>query len=883
MATEVVKIVDTGGSGDYSSLAAWEADFGSCTQSNYPSMSGDGDLVGADLIAVADCRCSTGDEDDSAVTIDGWTSVDSDHYIRIWTDPDQGYRHPGKWDDTKYRLVLSEGTIFDIQEEYVRLIGLQMKGTRSTGSQLLIHTYYTSRYLRVEKCILCRENAGGTVNTGIGCDNSAVQIYLVNNLFYDIPQYAIRGNDYYYLYNNTIINCGTGVDGGSSGYCRAINNIVDCTTCFVGVFDSDSDFNISSDDTAPGPNSIHNATVTFVDAANGDFHLDASDTVARDAGTDLSSDPYLAFTDDIDGETRSAPWDIGVDEYVSGGGGVLTAIADILLASLTPATSFSVLRSISASLSSLSTTSLSHLGLLLTLTSNIQPSSSTDEIILSLTKLAMVGVSSQSTTADSDLVILRSLLSNVLPVSDSSIFHLDILRNALTQSQVGTFTPSGALSVLRRVTSSEPIQSYASTTALRVLRNLTSSLQAQSFTSALIHLHVVRELLANIPLQSDASDEVILSLAELFTAIANIVTGTSTNTPRLLVLRSLVTSASVLTDSNSVVLRLLKRVFTYVLSHTVTSPTTLNVLRIALNSITAQSSTPDDAELLLAQLITAVSNILALVIPSTTSLAIKRALVSHIQTTTGTGDVPLELLREVLVNILSQASGSTAPLRVLRPVSSATSVQTLAADDVVLLLVEVLIAAANVVTTVTTSEVSSNVLRELLTLTEVKTTSSDSVELSIAALIKAAADVVSQVLTGNAKFSILRLISTEVQTQTASHAVVLELIRSVTSAIQAAVTSSNSVGLIIVKVGQVEIVVTAQVAQAALAILKALAIDITSNTITADVLLRVLRSTSLGVDSTTLTGAVELITTMLGLIVDTTIESLTPRRTIEEV
>jgi hypothetical protein len=59
--------------------------------------------------------------------------------------------------------------------------------------------------------------------------------------------------------------------------------------------------------------------VAFVDEDGDDFHLNASDTVAKNKGTDLSGDSYLPFSDDIDGQTRSGTWDIGADEYVAAG------------------------------------------------------------------------------------------------------------------------------------------------------------------------------------------------------------------------------------------------------------------------------------------------------------------------------------------------------------------------------------------------------------------------------------------------------------------------------------------------------------------------------------------------------------------------------------
>ncbi|MFO7740592.1 MAG: choice-of-anchor Q domain-containing protein, partial [Desulfatiglandaceae bacterium] len=74
------------------------------------------------------------------------------------------------------------------------------------------------------------------------------------------------------------------------------------------------DYNISSDTTAPGTNSLINqvATDLFTDPANGDFTL-KSGSNAIDAGTDLSSEMDAV---DITGETRpqGTAWDIGAFE-----------------------------------------------------------------------------------------------------------------------------------------------------------------------------------------------------------------------------------------------------------------------------------------------------------------------------------------------------------------------------------------------------------------------------------------------------------------------------------------------------------------------------------------------------------------------------------------
>ncbi|HEU6436578.1 MAG TPA: hypothetical protein VE028_03940 [Nitratidesulfovibrio sp.] len=79
---------------------------------------------------------------------------------------------------------------------------------------------------------------------------------------------------------------------------------------------SGSDYNCSDiAGDAPGAHCV-TGTVQFKDAANKDFHLAETDTVARGAGVNLTSS---GITTDIDGQTRPATgaWDIGADQYVA--------------------------------------------------------------------------------------------------------------------------------------------------------------------------------------------------------------------------------------------------------------------------------------------------------------------------------------------------------------------------------------------------------------------------------------------------------------------------------------------------------------------------------------------------------------------------------------
>ena len=320
MATEVVKVVDpdNGTGTDYTSLNAWEA-------------GEQKDLVSADEIAIAKCRCTGGSADTDAVVIDGWTT-DADHYIKIWTDPSENYRHDGKWNDSKYRIVAysDEGVIWNY-EPYVRILGIQLQNTKTgNDSRAFNNSVYGTVGIYLGYLIV-KAPSNITGSTPIGCYLAGAEtstIYLYNSLIYDFISsdgsgygiHAATNQLTAYIYNVTVINCHIGIKGGSGAKERVKNCITqDCDDGFYSSFHSDSDYNISDTGDAPGPNS-KNCTVSFVDKANDDFHLSSTDTCAKDSGVDLSSDPNLSFNDDIDGETRSGTWDIGADEYIPSGG-----------------------------------------------------------------------------------------------------------------------------------------------------------------------------------------------------------------------------------------------------------------------------------------------------------------------------------------------------------------------------------------------------------------------------------------------------------------------------------------------------------------------------------------------------------------------------------
>ena len=91
--------------------------------------------VGDSAIATARIDGSWSTADDSALTIYGWTTS-ATNYIRIYTT--SVARHSGRWDDTNsYRIeaaaTANDTHLVDIKENYVRIEGLQIHLTNSGG------------------------------------------------------------------------------------------------------------------------------------------------------------------------------------------------------------------------------------------------------------------------------------------------------------------------------------------------------------------------------------------------------------------------------------------------------------------------------------------------------------------------------------------------------------------------------------------------------------------------------------------------------------------------------------------------------------------------------------------------------------------------------
>lgn len=134
-------------------------------------------------------------------------------------------------------------------------------------------------------------------------DDGMVAIY--NNTFVGgsdsgvILNSYLLGGDYHTIVKNNVVIDGSDPFGGEAA---------DYNTTY-------STNNVSDIGDAPGNNPI-NGEPTFVDKDGKNFHLDSTDSVAIEAGADLSSDATTTITIDIDDEARDGTNpDVGADEY----------------------------------------------------------------------------------------------------------------------------------------------------------------------------------------------------------------------------------------------------------------------------------------------------------------------------------------------------------------------------------------------------------------------------------------------------------------------------------------------------------------------------------------------------------------------------------------
>lgn len=327
MATAVEVVVDTGGTGDYATLAAAEAG----EQRN---------LVTADEQLTIKCQCTTGVADNSPFTFAGWTD-DATRYIKVWTDPAEGYRHTGKWDDSKYRNVnILSYDYLDFGQ--VRIAeGLQLYQSAYNG-------LVGAALLSFDSCIVkgyLKPVGGGTISNCLFLYSGYNTKGIDNNW---------RGSQY--TYNCTFVGIALGMSIVTGNIACTTKNCLfyDCAADYyqsVSTSKTQTNCATDNDSAASGLSSAESThrfeqTFGFVNSGSGDYHLTSSDGGAKGYGTNL----YATFTTDIDGQARpsSGAWCIGADEYIAAGGGDYVDLVALMAADANITTGVGILRALAA-------------------------------------------------------------------------------------------------------------------------------------------------------------------------------------------------------------------------------------------------------------------------------------------------------------------------------------------------------------------------------------------------------------------------------------------------------------------------------------------------------------------------------------------------------
>lgn len=470
----------------------------------------EGEITAAALTSPWIIVCKTGgNADTTRVTISGSYTPTATNYIRITVD--SGSKHALVWDNAKYRLAptTSTGSTLSINEDYVIVEGLQIEALGgdavncdflssstvksiirdciirfASGTGLFNGVYGRAGDTIVERCIIYGfTGTGNTSSAGINARNATASVHSYNNVIYGCANGLNTQNAGVYVARNTVCFGSTTSDFTNGGAGTVTRH-----------------YCVSGDATAGTTNNCkQNQTLTtgvFSDVTNRNFHLLSSDTILRDAGQSLSSNPdslanWSAMTTDGDGNTLSGTWDIGADEYAAAGGTVHD-----LAGTASASSSGSALLTLILSLSGLATASSSGSGTL-----------RLDQ--------SLSGSASGQATASGTLHALR----------------------LLTASGVGSSSGSASLTRLLKVAGVAPGSSSSEALLTKVMRLLGSASAASSGDAYLVRFLV---LSGAAPGTSSAVGDLMISGDDL----VGIVTGSSSAEATLVIRHALSGSAS---------------------------------------------------------------------------------------------------------------------------------------------------------------------------------------------------------------------------------------------------------------------------------------------------------------------------------------------------
>ncbi len=295
----------------FNSLQAWETDR-------------EGDLVAAGSSEVGVCYNDNNVAFTSPLLISGSTT-DADHYITLTVAA--GQRHNGTA-GSGARIDAGGGfgvAPIYIQNQYTRVEWLEVFGFNDGKAAVKTHIDANGAYPTIENMIM-HDYTGGYPGAGVSVNAAGAAVR--NCIIYDGSPFGIYvGNSPSgaVIQNCTIYNTGTDGLAGNTGSTVSITNTISLGSVIDFALMGNVSFANNMFSTTFGfdpaiytgnqspPADLEDLFISMVWGFE-DLHLEPTGHMAGNRGLDLSID----FTDDIDGATRTGPWDIGADEAIPG-------------------------------------------------------------------------------------------------------------------------------------------------------------------------------------------------------------------------------------------------------------------------------------------------------------------------------------------------------------------------------------------------------------------------------------------------------------------------------------------------------------------------------------------------------------------------------------
>jgi parallel beta-helix repeat protein len=303
---------EAGATAAYATAAAWEA-----------AEETDLDAAGNWMHALS--STGSGTTADGKVDVVGWTTSAAS-YISFEANTGH-FAVKDKWDPDIYRMEYTDNHVMRIQEDYVRVNGIQIKHTYSgTANRHALNIVFVGTGdIRVSNCrIQADTNATGNAVALRVSDADAV-VSFWNNIIEggDVAGILVSAASGSKIYNNDVYGSTlAGIELDTTSTVK--NNAVSATTTDIqdDAGDSTIDYNASDDGTGTNAQTIIAIGNEFTDAPGGNFTL-LSGGVCESNGVGPGTDANVQ-TPDIDGTTRAgATCDIGADELVAAGGDIV--------------------------------------------------------------------------------------------------------------------------------------------------------------------------------------------------------------------------------------------------------------------------------------------------------------------------------------------------------------------------------------------------------------------------------------------------------------------------------------------------------------------------------------------------------------------------------